>query len=121
MLTFIASLYSIIIFNVHVFLNIYLNKLDSLLNEFQIMSSEEQLARTQLRSGFLSVLDSLKGRQAEVLTCEGNSLECRIMGVDRCVENLAVENLQTPAGSVIPHAVLRLPDLDQIVCKKTSE
>ena len=56
-----------------------------------------------------------------MLTCEGNSLECRIIGVDRCVENLAVEDLQTPAGSVIPHAVLRLPDLDQIVCKKTSE
>ena len=53
-------------------------------------------------------------------TCEGNSLECNFIGVDRCVENIAVENLKTPIGSVIPQAVVRLPDLDKIVCQKSS-
>ena len=31
------------------------------------MSGDEQLARTQLRSGFLSVLNSLKGRQVKLV------------------------------------------------------
>lgn len=103
------------------------------------MSSNEQLARTQLRSGFLSVINNLKGRsvisvilhfvlfyfflfsrKSELTTCEGNSLDCTLIGVDRCVENISVENLKTPIGTVIPHAVVRLPDLDKIVCPQSS-
>ena len=84
------------------------------------MSSDEQLARTQLRSGFLSVINNLKERKSELVTCEGNSLECNFIGVDRCIENISVENLKTPIGSVLPHAVVRLPDLDKIVFRKSS-
>jgi len=84
------------------------------------MSSDEQLARTQLRSGFLSVINNLKERKVDLITCEGNSLECNFIGADRCIENISVENLKTPTGSVLPHAVLRLPDLDKIVFRKSS-
>ena len=83
-------------------------------------SDDEQLARTQLRSGFLSVINNLKERKSELVTCEGNSLECTFISVDRCIENISVENLKTPIGSVLPHAVVRLPDLDKIVFRKSS-
>lgn len=84
------------------------------------MSSNEQISRAQLRSGFLTLINKLKGRKSELTTCEGNSLECTFIGVDRCVENISVENLKTPIGTEIPHAVVRLPDLDKIVCRKSS-
>lgn len=80
-------------------------------------SNDEQLARSELRCGFLSVLKTLKNREAEIVTCEGNSVECKFIGVDRVVENVAVEDLVTPTQQVLPHAVVRMKDVDKIVLK----
>ena len=56
-------------------------------------------------------------REAEIVTCEGNSVECKFIGVDRVVENVAVEHLVTPTQQVLPHAVVRMKDVDKIVLK----
>jgi len=78
------------------------------------MSSDEQLARSQLRCGFIEVIKSLKGRKAEIVTCEGNTLDCNFIGVDRSVENIAVENLRTPTNSSLPQAIIRTQDTDKV-------
>ena len=77
-----------------------------------------QQARSELRAGFLSVIKSLKGREGCLVTCEGNSLDCTFIGLDRSVENIAVESLVTPTGAILPHAVVRTQDVDKIVLKK---
>ena len=116
------------------------------------MSSDEQLARSQLRCGFIEVIKSLKGRyenlqyllsniqtylnqflsqhvkdlasllrpflhcfrKAEIVTCEGNTLDCNFIGVDRSVENIAVENLRTPTNFSLPQAIIRTQDTDKV-------
>jgi len=75
------------------------------------MSTEEQSARTQLRLGYLSVMKALVGRSTVVTTCEGNKLECNLIGFDREGEKLAVENLCTPTGK-LSQAILRTSDVD---------
>jgi len=83
------------------------------------MSTEEQTARTQLRLGFLSVMKSLVGRSTVVTTCEGNKLQCDLVGFDREGGKLAVENLCTPTGK-LSQAILRTSDVDllQLESKK---
>jgi hypothetical protein len=55
----------------------------------------------------------LAGRQAELVTAEGNTVRARLVGLDRDSELLAVEELETPAGT-LPAATLRVSDLDLI-------
>ena len=81
------------------------------------MGTDEQTARSQLRLGFLSVMKSLSQRSAVITTCEGNSLDCEVIGFDREGEKLAVENLCTPTGK-LAHAILRTSDIDVIKIDK---
>jgi len=83
------------------------------------MSDEEQSARAHLRLGFLSVMKSLSGRSASIITCEGNKLNCEVLGFDREGEKLAVENLGTPTGQ-LTRAILRTSDIDRIQLVKKS-
>jgi len=46
-----------------------------------------------------------------VTTCEGNKLQCDLVGFDREGEKLAVENLCTPTGK-LSQAILRTSDVD---------
>jgi len=84
------------------------------------MSTEEQAARALLRLGFLSVMKSLSGRSAVIISCEGNKLECNLLGFDREGEKLAVENLVTPTGK-LPQAILRTSDVDMINLEKENK
>jgi len=83
-------------------------------------SEEEQAARSQLRLGFLSVMKSLASRSAVIISCEGNKLECDLLGFDREGERLAVENLVTPTGK-LPQAILRTSDVDMISLVKEDQ
>lgn len=80
-------------------------------------TDQEQVARTELRAGFLSVISCLKERQAEVTTCEGNKLDCKFIGFDRNIEKISVEDLITPTGATLNHAVIRTGDSDKIVLR----
>lgn len=84
------------------------------------MSSEEQVARAQLRLGFISAMKSLAGRSAVVISCEGNKLDCDVLGFDREGDKLAVENLATPTGK-LNQAILRTSDVDMIQFVKENE
>ena len=82
------------------------------------MSKEEE-ARAALRLGFLQAVQALSGRQAEVVTSEGNCLTGKLIGTDRDSNLIAIEDLGTPAGK-IEHAIVRFSDVDHIVLKKKS-
>lgn len=84
------------------------------------MSTEVQAARAQLRLGFLSVMKSLANRSAVLVSCEGNKLECELLGFDREGEKIAVENLVTPTGK-LPQAILRTSDVDMIKLAKENK
>jgi len=79
------------------------------------MSSEEQAARATLRLDFISLINKLNGRKCEITTSEGNKLACSFVTLDRNGEKIGVENLETPANGVLPHAILRSQDIDQII------
>ena len=67
-----------------------------------------------------SRLQYLHRRDAELTTCEGNTLSCTFVGVDRSGEHVALDNLVTPANSTLSHAVVRTPDIDKIVLGKSA-
>ena len=77
------------------------------------MSKEEE-ARAALRLGFLQAVQALSGRQAEVVTSEGNCLTGKLIGTDRDSNLIAIEDLGTPAGK-IEHAIVRFSDVDHMV------
>jgi len=79
------------------------------------MSKEEE-ARAALRLGFLQAVQALSGRQAEVVTSEGNCLTGKLIGTDRDSNLIAIEDLGTPAGK-IEHAIVRFSDVDHMVLK----
>lgn len=81
---------------------------------------QEQAARSKLRIGFLDALKQLSGSSATFVTCEGNSLQGKLVGIDRDTELLGVENLNTPTGP-LAHAILRVADIDIIKVSKISE
>ena len=54
-------------------------------------------------------------RKCEITTSEGNKLACSFVTLDRNGEKIGVENLETPANGVLPHAILRSQDIDQII------
>lgn len=75
------------------------------------MNTDEQKARAQLRLGFLNTVKALSGRQASIVTAEGNTVTAVLVGVDRDSALVGVESLVTPAGT-LPQATLRLADMD---------
>ena len=79
------------------------------------MSKEEE-ARAALRLGFLQAVQALSGRQAEVVTSEGNCLTGKLIATDRDSNLIAIEDLGTPAGK-IEHAIVRFSDVDHMVLK----
>ena len=80
--------------------------------------SEEQEARAALRLGFLKTVRALSGRQAEVVTAEGNALTGKLVGTDRDSNLIGIENLGTPAGK-IDHAIVRFSDVDHMVLRRS--
>ena len=82
------------------------------------MSKEEE-ARAALRLGFLQAVQALSGRQAEVVTSEGNCLTGKLIGTDRDSNLIAIEDLGTPAGK-IEHAIVRFSDVDHMVLKRST-
>ena len=54
-------------------------------------------------------------RRGEITTSEGNKLACSFVTLDRNGEKIAVENLETPANGVLPHAIVRSQDIDKII------
>ena len=50
-------------------------------------------------------------------TCEGNKLDCKFIGFDRNIEKISVEELITPTGATLNHAVFRTGDSDKIVLR----
>ena len=82
------------------------------------MSKEEE-ARAALRLGFLQAVQALSGRQAEVVTSEGNCLTGKLIGTDRDSNLIAIEDLGTPAGK-IEHAIVRFSDVDHMVLRKSA-
>jgi len=81
--------------------------------------SHEQEARAALRLGFLQTVQTLSGRQAEVVTAEGNGLTGKLVGTDRDSNLIAIEDLVTPAGK-IEHAIVRFSDVDRMVLKRST-
>ena len=82
------------------------------------MSKEEE-ARAALRLGFLQAVQALSGRQAEVVTSEGNCLTGKLIGTDRDSNLIAIEDLGTPAGK-IEHAIVRFSDVDHMVLNRSN-
>jgi len=80
------------------------------------MNSEDKKARALLRCKYLNMMKALSGRSATITTCEGNKLKCNVFGCDRDGEQIGVENLVTPTGT-LSHAILRTGDLDIIELK----
>ena len=81
--------------------------------------SDEQEARAALRLGFLQTIQALSGRQAELVTAEGNTLTGKLIGTDRDSNLIAIEDLGTPAGK-IEHAIVRFSDVDHMVLNRST-
>ena len=87
--------------------------------KLSLQMSDEQEARAALRLGFLQTVQALSGRQAELVTAEGNTLTGKLIGTDRDSNLIAIEDLGTPAGK-IEHAIVRFSDVDHMVLKRSS-
>ena len=87
--------------------------------KLSLQMSEEQEARAVLRLGFLQTVQALSGRQAQVITAEGNTLTGKLIGTDRDSNLVAIEDLETPAGK-IEHAIVRFSDVDHMVLRKSA-
>jgi len=71
--------------------------------------TEEQKLRSEYRLQFLNLLRELEKRKIEALTIEGNQVTCEFQSINRCCDQLAVSQLQTPVGQV-KRALLRTQD-----------
>ena len=87
--------------------------------KLSLQMSDEQEARAALRLGFLQTVQALSGRQAELVTAEGNTLTGKLIGTDRDSNLIAIEDLGTPAGK-IEHAIVRFSDVDHMVMKRST-
>ena len=87
--------------------------------KLSLQMSDEQEARAALRLGFLQTVQALSGRQAELVTAEGNTLTGKLIGTDRDSNLIAIEDLGTPAGK-IEHAIVRFSDVDHMILKRST-
>ena len=98
----------------------YLKKISRCIGKVtkNLQMSKEQEARALLRLGFLQTVQVLSGRQAQVVTAEGNTLTGKLIGTDRDSNLVSIENLGTPAGK-IEQGIVRFSDIDHMVLERS--
>lgn len=76
-------------------------------------NTEEQTLRSEYRLQFLTLMRKLQGKKIEAETVEGNTVTCEYEAISRSCDELAVSQLNTPAG-LVKRAIIRLPDFHSL-------
>ena len=75
----------------------------------------EQSVRTQLRIDFLRAINNLRGQKCDITLLNGVKSEGSVFkGADRDGLHFGVQNLHTPTGETLEHALIRATDVKTI-------
>ncbi|XP_013199623.1 gem-associated protein 7 [Amyelois transitella] len=80
-------------------------------NESTDQNAADQKARAILRERFLRAVSQFSGKPCSMLTYEHSKLNGTFTAWKPDGSDILVSDLQTPAGIVIPAALLRTPDI----------